>query len=1012
MNKQILFLLSFIMLSMTAFPRKINGKVVEKGNIPLPGVSIKIENNAGGTISDIDGNFELDVQDNSTLIFTYIGYSMQKILIGKRDYIKVELDPSSKLLDEVVAIGYSTVKKKDLTGAVSVVNMKDAINGSKNSITDVLQGRIAGVSVKTSAAPGDKGQIFMRGVGSFYTSSNPLFVIDGIPTDDSNSFNPNDIESIQVLKDASAAAIYGSRAFNGVIIVTTKQGKKGEKKIDFTYRTNNQIVQRPFEVMETEEWLKMHEAQYKNAYGAIYLKKMPIVKDSTVNTDWYKQALQIGTQNEYDFAISGSSKDQGFSYRASTNYLKQNGIVIGTDYSRFNARINTTWDSKWFKLSENLLFSNSQAGTAGGGGAWAQAAGLPPTLPVYDVNGNYALGDANSIKEMTGNSNLVAQRDKTFNMNKNYHVMASVSVEVPFTSWLKYRLNLGTDLNFNINNTQSKVLKTNLRDYDRSSISDLRGINENYLMEHLLEFNKTINNNSINALVGYTEQYFSYNTTNIVMNDVLVDQNGKYYFTLSNATSVNNTSQDIEINTLRSYLGRITYNYDQRYYFTGSLRTDGSSRFSIANRYGYFPSVSLAWRTSKEKFFNIPFIDDFKIRGSYGELGNQEIGNWLYSPYLQSNLIYMFGNNEKIDYSGKSDQTIVDQNIKWEQKISSNIGFDTYLFNNKLGITFDYYYNKNVDLLAYVSIPYYTGNTPANLDPYSKIMTNAGSVANSGFELSINYKEKFSKDFYSDITLNLSTVNNKVLALGGTNTYIPADVAFNVLTHTEVGRSIGEWYLLKSNGIYQVNDPDLNKITVLGKKAIPGDYKYIDMNGDGDINDQDRVFCGSPWPTMEYSLQWNLGYKAFDLSMFLYGNIGRKVYNSLEYSLTNTSSVDGNFKRGLFNVSWSPENPNNKYSLPRAGSSIISYTDRYLQDGSFLRFGNIQLGYDLNSINIIKKLNINKFRIYVSAENIFTITNYTGWNVDFKGSLPFLYGYDGNTYPVPLNIQGGFQFSF
>jgi hypothetical protein len=290
-------------------------------------------------------------------------------------------------------------------------------------------------------------------------------------------------------------------------------------------------------------------------------------------------------------------------------------------------------------------------------------------------------------------------------------------------------------------------------------------------------------------------------------------------------------------------------------------------------------------------------------------------------------------------------------------------------------------------------------------------MTNAGTVVNRGVELSLNYRDRLRSSFYYDLTFNISTLHNEVLALGGTDPYITGEVAFNVLSRTQVGSPIGEWFLLKSNGIYQIDDPDLKTLTILGKTASPGDYKYIDIDGDNNITAEDAVDCGSPWPKVEYSFQCNFKYRAWDLSMYFYGNIGRKVYNSLEYSLTNTASVDGNFRAGLVNDCWTEDNPNAKYSMIRAGSTIISYTDRYLQDGSFLRLSNLQIGFDVNSL-IHKKDLFGKLRAYVGVENLFTITKYTGWNVDFKGFPPFLYGYDGNTYPVTLNILSGIQLTF
>lgn len=1013
MNKTF-FLLPILLLfcSFQAFSQiKLSGVIFDENETPFPGVRVIVANTSRGTISDINGKFEIEnLSSQDWLEFSMIGYKKQKVNVGKNKSLQIILEPDEQILDEVVAIGYSTIKKEDISGAVSVVNVKDALNGVKNGVADALQGRVAGVSVKKSAAPGDQGQIYLRGIGSFYTSSTPLFVIDGIPTDDSRSFNANDIESIQVLKDAAAASIYGSRAFNGVIIVTTKKGAKDQKKVDFSYRTGFQFVQKPFDLMGSDEWMAMNTLRYKNVYGEKYYERyMPVITDKTINTDWYDQVFQVGKQDEYDLSFSNASKDA--SYRASINYYKQKGIVKANDFERFTARINTSWKRDWLRFEESLMFSTSQQKTQGGS-AWSEAIGMPSVIPVYDKDGNFSLGSENSNKEITRNTNPIAQREKTLDSAENYHVMGSMTGEISFTKWLKYRLVLGMDINANFNNTKTKDIKVSLQDEGRSSLTDTRSIGKNFLIENLLEFNNSFDKHNINAIAGYTEQYFNNDSETIKVMDILHDQNNKYYFTLNNGQDVSYVSQSIGTNTLRSYLGRVIYNYDQKYYFTGSVRADGSSRFGKDVRYGYFPSSSLAWRISKEKFFeNVPLISDLKLRASYGVLGNQEIGNWQYTPYLQTNLIYMFGPGQTIDYSGKFDHTIVDENIKWEEKVSSNIGFELYLLNNKLGVTLDYYYDENRDLLAYVDVPYYTGHTPANFWDSQAILTNAGTVSNSGLELSINYRDMLPSSIAYDLTLNLSTTKNKVKKVGGSIPYIPWDAGFAVLTRTTEGRSIGEFFLLQGNGIYQEGDPDLETLTIRGKKAKPGDYKYIDHDGNNDIDDNDRVYCGSPWPKFEFSLQANLAYKAFDFSMFWYGNTGRKVYNSLEYNLTNTGG-NGNYRKGLLAESWTPENMGAKYSSPQYGGLIIQYSDNYLQDGSFLRLGNVQVGYDLTSLSIVKKAKIDKLRVYVSGENLLTLSKYDGWNVDFKGNLPFGYGYDGNTYPTAANIQAGIQFSF
>ena len=479
----------------------ISGRAADKATgEALIGVTVAIRGTSKGTISDLNGQFQIEVKKGTVLSVSYVGYKSQEVTAENTGTLSLQMELDINKMEQVVVIGYGTVKKSDVTGSVSVVDIGQAVNGTKNSISDVLKGRVSGVSVKKTAAPGDEGQIFIRGVGSFYTSSTPLFVIDGIPTNDTRDFKPNDIESIQVLKDASAAAIYGSRAFNGVVIITTKKGSKDKKTLEFSSRNGIQFAVKPFEMMGTDEWLAFNDEKWKNVYGQnLYRRFMPIVKDSSINTDWQSLAYQPGRQNEYDFAVGGGATD--LTYRVSANYYSHDGIITGSKFDRFTGRVNSSWTLGRLKIDESVILANTRSNSRGGG-AWAGALGMPPVIPVMDSLGNYALGNYNANKEITRNANPIASRDKTTDQSDVFHVIASASAELRIFDFLKYRLNLGIDYSNRMNQTETKEIKTSLQDEGRSEYFESRGYGNNRLVENLLDFKKSFGNYDISAILG------------------------------------------------------------------------------------------------------------------------------------------------------------------------------------------------------------------------------------------------------------------------------------------------------------------------------------------------------------------------------------------------------------------------------------------------------------------------------------------------------------------------------
>ena len=1004
----------------------VTGTVIGEDGQGIPGTTVLVKGSKVVVSTDIKGYYKITVGTlNDTLIFKSIGFITKNIPIKGKLIINVKLEEEIKQLKEVVSIGYQTVKKNSLNGAVSVVDIDEINKTPQLSATDALLGRVPGVSVKTSAQPGDGGSIFIRGVSSFNLTSNPLYVIDGIPTSDATDLNPNDIESIQVLKDASAAAIYGSRAMNGVIVITTKKGKKDGEKLEFSYKTGISNVSKRFNMMQTPEWMAYNDLRWKNKYAddpdpTSYLQFMPIVKNPSINTNWQDLVYQTGTTNDYNLATSGGNEN--INYRLSGNYFSQKGIVIGPSFDRYNCRINGGWKKGRIKINESISLGYTHS-IDQGDGAWSEAYGMVPVVPPHDSLGHYALSNYNlntsnssNATSYNTNTNLLATRDKTVSTSNVYHVLANISPEFTIFPFLKYKVNIGIDISANYNETDTKAELTSIMDKPISGLLVTRPLSQNKLIEHLLNFNKKFGKHSISAVAGFTQQTWKSTGDNVYETNILQDNGGQYYYTLSNgsvaAGSGGYVNGDIQLSALRSYLCQVVYDYDDKYFLTASFRRDGSSKFSPEARWGNFPSVSPQWLINKEKFFKnikpFSFISELKLWASYGILGNSELSPWQYKEYNQNNAIYMFGPNQTIN-NGSINMALVDQNIKWESKISSGVGAELYMFHNKLGISCNYYDNMAVNLLLDKNVALYTGQTPSAFVAQPSIWTNVGSVRNSGFETSIIYKN-YDHLFKYNLTINLTTLKNKILKTGNGELPWNAQVTY---TESDVGHPIGEFYLLKSNGLYQIGDPDLETLTVLGVKQKPGDPKFVDENGDHNIDANDRVYCGNPWPKLEHSINFNCSYRNFDFTMFWYGDQGRTVYCTSEEFL-NDGGSDGNYRAGLLADSWTPENPNASQPRPEYHSQTIQYSDKYLQDGSFLRLKTIQIGYtfDHTKINKLVKIGFTKIHVDFSIDNVLTITKYTGLDPDFRGILPLAYGYDGNTYPPARTFYFGVQLSF
>ncbi len=1045
-KKIVLVCINILIIVIGVYSQQVEVSGIVTSNVDkktIPGVNVFVKGNKTGVSTDIDGKYKIKLNNpNQTLVFSYLGYNTLEVAVNGRSQVNVELEEKKNILDQMVVVAYQTLKKKDITGAVSVADVEEMKKVTATTTSEALQGRVPGITVKKTGAPGDEADIYIRGISSFNTDTKPLFVIDGLPTNDASSFNPNDIESIQVLKDASAAALYGSRAANGVVIITTKKGKKGEPKLEFSVKTGIQNVSKRFKMMETDEWLEVNRLRYYNKFlrasngdpaaaQKLMGKFYPAFGDSSVNTNWQDQVYRTGVMKEYNLGISGGSDVLNF--MMSGNYFSHKGMLTGQSFDRWTGRINAAYEKGRLRIEENVLLSHTLNAQDGSGGAWGQALGVPSILPVHDSLGQYALGNYNMIEPRTGKSfilyrgtNLVAERERTQSLNRSNAIKGSVSSTFRIFDYLKYKFNFGVDYSSGFNETKVKdgIISATQNPKDTiSSYTQSRPLFVHLVYEHLLMFDKTFSGkHNVSAMIGYSRERTD-NEGNLSVNGagVLADNGGKYYWGVDNLMA-NRTDYPIQVgqyfdyHRLESGFGRVSYNFKSKYYATFSIRRDGSSNFGPEHKYGNFPSGSVAWRISDEKFFKnrkwLKIVEDFKFRTSYGKLGNEGIGSFQYEVYNNPYVPYIFNRStsENLVFGSLALQ-MADKGIHWESKKSFNSGFDLSLFKNQFILNFDYYISQSDGLLAMVSIPEYSGVVPIWwMGSTPRVMSNSGKVRNSGVEATLTYRNFNHKLKYSIIS-NLTTIKNKIIDIPDESGYYTgywSDIY--PIARSAEGRSLGEFYLLKSNGIYQINDPDLNKLTVYSEKAEPGMQKFVDLNNDGNIDDNDRYYCGNPWPKLEYSLNLSLEYLKFDFTIYCYGVRGRKVLNTSLYDLYNTNN-DGNYISGLMDKVWTPTNPDGNYIYPEKDREMLRQSDQFLQNGNFMRIKTVQLGYTLENKKY-KKLGFERIRFALSGENLYTWTKYSGLDADFKGLKPHAIGLDAITYPLARSFYFTIQANF
>ena len=1003
----------------------VTGRVTDAKGEGLPGVTVLVKGTSKGVSTDANGSFSLDVPDNATLVISSVGYASQEVPVNGRTTINVSLSDSDQKLNEVVVLGYVTQDRQNLTSSVVSVDVAGAKKAPVATITEAIQGRTPGVTIQNSGTPGQQPNVVIRGAGTLYSGSNPLYIIDGLWTDNIRDLNPQDIASVNILKDASSTSIYGSRGANGVVIITTRRGRSGKPAITVDASAGVQDVVSRWKLTNAAQWAAISRTAYTNA-GLTPLASAAH-PENYADTNWQDAVLRQGSVQNYNVGLSGGSTGDNYSsnFLISGGYFKQKGTLIGTDFERYTLRLNSGLTRGRFTINESAQLSHTFA-TLPNGNPYAQAfqdaVRLLPTIPIYDptTTSGYGFG---SDAAYTFGTNPVAEQEFYKTTQYNNRLQGSLTPEFRFTDFLSYKLNLGIDALDYTDRFFRPPGRTSFNQNDPSFLTENRGDNVFLIAENTLNFNKAFGENHVNLVVGYSEQSRR-NTNAFAQANDYAAYGGQFYPTLSSGSTPTATTGGTYKFNKRSFFGQAVYDYKNRYLLTGSYRVDGSSQ--LDEKYASFYAGSVGWRLSEEDFFknSVAFITNLKPRFSYGVNGNDGLGDAYPSQALiNTNASTIFNGN--VLTPGAIQTYIPSNNLKWERRYFTNYGFDLGLLDNRLTISADYYRSTTKDALTPTNIPIYLGSFGGT------IYSNFGTLTNRGFELAASYQDNRGPFTYG-ISGNLTTQRNRVTATDSYNSKYD-----QYLTQTEVGQPVGAFYLIQMDGIFQTQDEVNNYKTADGKViepyAKPGDVRYIDANGDGVINNQDRVHVGSPFPTLTYGLSLNAAYKNFDVSVLLQGVAGNNVL-SIARATMDRLDDPSNYRAAI--EPWTPEN--HSTTTPRAlqGNGIVLNPDgtpndretgyirtaaaqnsqaastRFLEKGDYLRGKNMQIGYTFPKTILDRMKGIGNIRIYLTGQNFFTAKKYLGPDPEFVNTNFFQRGVDSSSYPNLRTFTGGIQVGF
>ncbi|HJB73203.1 MAG TPA: TonB-dependent receptor [Candidatus Barnesiella merdigallinarum] len=988
----------------------VHGKVLSKsGGEPLIGASVLCESTQTGASTDIDGNFTISVPEGATLKFSYIGFNPTEAKATPE--MTIHLGENSEVLDDVVVVGYQIVRKADLTGAVSVMDMKEPLSENSGNIMSSMAGRLPGVNVVPDAAPGGTGTIRVRGMSTANSSNDPLYIIDGVPTDNINCINPSDIESMQVLKDAASASIYGSRAANGVVVITTKQGKGDRMTVNVNYSTNIQTIANRYEMLDANQWGIAYWAASKNSNIApshvLYGNgETPVLQPyvagntnyPTTNTDWQDQVYRTAWTNNLTASISNNTDKS--SVMLSLNYINQDGNIRETFYERYSARINSRYDfNKYISVGENLMLAhwkNRGVDVAGDRGVPFTAMSQHPALPVRGLDGSWARPLELIASDLTNPVQLIENaKDNDYS---SWRILGNAYLELKPIEGLSLKTNIGIEHSQYFNHTLGRTVNPG----DVNSVSSVYGQGDTWTWTNTANYNKTFaDKHHLTVLLGteaisYTFRDLSASREGYAFEDPDYMQIGAGTGTRSNGGGKTQWS-------VFSLFGKVDYNYADRYLASFTIRRDENSRFAKGYRAGIFPAFSLAWRPTQEEFFpqnNV--LSDLKVRYSWGQNGNANIPS-LYPAY--STYIFNTGNGA-YDISGTNSSTTSgitlsstgNPELKWETTYQHNIGADFQFFSGALGLSADYYIKKTKDMLTIPPALDVAGENAA-------MWLNTGSMENKGWEIALSYNSPSYGDFSWNGSINVAQYKNKLLELNSRQNFIGGD------QRLIPGQPMGVYYGYVCDGIFQNEVEVANHATQTG--AAPGRLIYRDLDGNGVIDDNDRCIIGDPNPDLSMGLNLTFRYKDFSLDMFFAGDFGFDIQNHMKRQLLSMNYGNLSTNRGVEILNaWTPTNTDT--DIPALSltddNNESRFSSYYVENGSYMKMKYLKLSYALPK-NLIKKIGASNLEVYGQVENVFTLTSYTGLDPEI---LPGEYGarIDNGAYPRPRTFTVGVNFQF
>jgi len=1037
--KRLLFLLVLLMTTgILSAQTALEGTVVDNATgETLVGVSVSIKGTTQGIITDINGNYRLVselLNPTAVIVFSYIGYTPVEEVLGNRTRIDLRLSSEDILMNEMVVVGYGSIKKRNVLGAISKVEGNELNKLPVADVAQSLQGRVAGVQVtQNTGAPGEGVAVRIRGIGSINSSNDPLYIVDGIPISDAlNLISPGDIENITVLKDASAAAIYGSRASNGIVLITTKKGVKGKTKVTYHGQTGIQQATHLTKMVNTKDYVTIYnEAQTNdNAFLPPSLPLHPLITADDAakfgNVNYVKELFQPAMINSHEISISGGNESSNF--LISTMLFDQKGLIKGSGYTRGTFRLDVNTEaSKWLTVGVNMLagissrdmIGSSGDGSGGNGGSVIRYAFFRnPATPIRFPNGTTGIPDGTYVdlpSEYFGDQkfntflgdgyNPIGMAAKNDNNQKDDSYLGKAYFIAKITNDLKFTTNVGLDYRNSFNRRFSPTWGTlnRINGNNGLDVSSQQFVNltENSTLNYETKFGESHN---FSALLGF--EAIKNSGKGLFSSDQNFPIAVKELEYIGNGSGIKSTSQNEFASTLASFFGRLNYDFKDKYFLSATLRRDGSSRFIGNNKWGTFYSFSGGWVLSQENFLHdVVWLSNLKLRAGYGAVGNQDIKLYADKDRISPNYNYPFGNISNIGYAQSS---LGNSNLKWETSYQYNGGVDAELWKGALAFSADYYYKVTENMLVTASIPPSTGNAAAPV-------INNGSILNRGIELEATYNKK-KNDWGYTVSGNIAFVHNEVLKVDAPIVGGLIDTGIDA-TQTVVGHPIGSFYMYEMVGIFQ-NETDVLLSANQGNGIHPGDVKFKDAFPDGHIDNLDRVYLGSAIPKFNYGLNFAANYKKFDLSMFFQGVYGNKIYSQVNMD------IEG-FYRGFtvtqryFDNRWTGEGTSN--SQPRASWSAKSNnaqpSSRFLEDGSYLRLKNLQIGYTI-PVKTLTDIGLSQLRVYASGTNLLTFTKYSGLDPEMtvsdnsKTEGDRAAGIDWGTYPSAMTIMFGLDITF